>query len=168
MVLPQLPCNNFYHLNSLLKAASKNVKSHLCHLFKPTIVLWYLQWPSALTLILECFRVYNNPNITVHFNTETMDTVSNTKGQMSGILLKNLCLRQRGYFMVLVIHRIASCWMACQVEFDSSGYVLGEKGIANELDQNVHFVIYYYINHSPLEKFFCNLLHLCIIYKFKY
>ena len=55
-----------------------------------------------------------------------------------------------------------------QVELDSSGHVLGEKGIANELDQNAHIVIYYYINHSPLEKFFCNLLHLCIIYKFKY
>ena len=41
-----------------------------------------------------------------------------------------------------------------QVELDSSGYVLGEKGIANELDQNVHFVIYYYINHSLLEEFF--------------
>ena len=56
-----------------------------------------------------------------------------------------------------------------QVELDSSGHVLGEKGIANELDQNAHIVIYYYINHSPLEEFFfCNLLHLCIIYKFKY
>uniref|UniRef100_A0A7N2M2G1 Uncharacterized protein n=1 Tax=Quercus lobata TaxID=97700 RepID=A0A7N2M2G1_QUELO len=48
----------------------------------------------------------------MHFNTETMDIVSNTKGQTSGILLQNRCLRQRGYFMVLVIHRIASCWKA--------------------------------------------------------
>ena len=54
-----------------------------------------------------------------------------------------------------------------QVELDIYGYVLVEEGIANEFDQNVHFVIYYYINRSPLEKFFCNLFHLCIIYKFK-
>ncbi|KAF3955093.1 hypothetical protein CMV_019649 [Castanea mollissima] len=53
--------------------------------------------------------VYNNLNITVHFNTETIDIVSNTKGQTSRKLLQNLCLWQRGYFMVLVIHRIANC-----------------------------------------------------------
>ena len=34
--------------------------------------------------------MYNNPNITVHFDTETMDIVSNTKGQMSGILLQKV------------------------------------------------------------------------------
>ncbi|ONK67443.1 uncharacterized protein A4U43_C05F90 [Asparagus officinalis] len=35
-------------------------------------------------------RVFNNPNLTVHFNTEAADVVSNSKGQMSGILLNAL------------------------------------------------------------------------------
>ncbi|GMP76571.1 hypothetical protein CsSME_00033191 [Camellia sinensis var. sinensis] len=37
--------------------------------------------------------VYNNPNITVHFNTKTLDIVSNTTGQMSGILVRKVDTR---------------------------------------------------------------------------
>ncbi|KAF2307990.1 hypothetical protein GH714_034128 [Hevea brasiliensis] len=52
----------------------------------------------------ECFRVFSNPNITMHFNTEAVDVVSNTKGR---------CLLLEG-----------------QVELDRTGYVLVDEGSA--------------------------------------
>ena len=45
--LPQLPCNNFYYLNFLVRATSKNDKSHLCHCL--TLCLMGL----AMTLCLD-------------------------------------------------------------------------------------------------------------------
>ncbi|MBA0678288.1 hypothetical protein Goari_019642, partial [Gossypium aridum] len=83
----------------------------------------------------ECFRVYNNPNITLHFNTEAVDVVSNTKGQMSGILTRRIdtgkesVLEAKGLFYGIG-HSPNSQLMQGQVELDSSGYVLVEEGTA--------------------------------------
>ncbi|KAJ0099987.1 hypothetical protein Patl1_20480 [Pistacia atlantica] len=83
----------------------------------------------------ECFRVFNNPNITVHFNTETVDVVSNTKGQMSGILLRKLdtgeesVLEAKGLFYGIG-HSPNSQLLEGQVELDSAGYVVVEEGTA--------------------------------------
>lgn len=80
-------------------------------------------------------RVFNNPNITVHFNTETVDVVSNTKGQMSGILLRKLdtgeesVLEAKGLFYGIG-HSPNSQLLQGQVELDSSGYVIVEEGTA--------------------------------------
>ncbi|GFY81113.1 NADPH-dependent thioredoxin reductase C [Actinidia rufa] len=70
--------------------------------------------------------VYNNPNITVHFNTETVDVVSNTKGQMSGILVRKLdtgeksVLEAKGLFYGIG-HSPNSQLLEGQVELDSTG-----------------------------------------------
>ncbi|KAK1366189.1 Thioredoxin reductase [Heracleum sosnowskyi] len=80
-------------------------------------------------------RVYNNPNITVHFNTETVDIVSNTKGQMSGILVRkadtaeNSVLEAKGLFYGIG-HSPNSQLLEGQVDLDTSGYVLVEEGSA--------------------------------------
>ncbi|KAF7804069.1 NADPH-dependent thioredoxin reductase 3 [Senna tora] len=84
----------------------------------------------------ECFRVFNNANITVHFNTETVDVVSNTKGQMSGILVRNVdtgeesVLDAKGLFYGIG-HSPNSQLLKGQVALDHSGYVLVEEGTAN-------------------------------------
>ncbi|GFY98207.1 NADPH-dependent thioredoxin reductase C [Actinidia rufa] len=84
----------------------------------------------------ECFRVYNNPNITVHFNTETVDVVSNTKGQMAGILVRKVdtgeesVLEAKGSFYGIG-HSPNSQFLEGQIELDSSGYVLVKEGTAN-------------------------------------
>ncbi|XP_015898104.1 NADPH-dependent thioredoxin reductase 3 isoform X2 [Ziziphus jujuba] len=80
-------------------------------------------------------RVVNNPNITVHFNTETVDVVSNTKGQMSGILVRKVdtgeesVLEAKGLFYGIG-HSPNSQLLEGQVQLDSSGYVLVEEGSA--------------------------------------
>ncbi|XP_044467227.1 thioredoxin reductase NTRC [Mangifera indica] len=80
-------------------------------------------------------RVFNNPNITVHFNTETVDIVSNTKGQMSGILLRKVdtgeesVLEAKGLFYGIG-HSPNSHLLEGQVELDSAGYVVVEEGTA--------------------------------------
>ncbi|KAL6141396.1 hypothetical protein ACLB2K_059684 [Fragaria x ananassa] len=80
-------------------------------------------------------RVFNNPNITVHFNTETVDIVSNTKGQMSGVLIRNLDTKEesvieaKGLFYGIG-HSPNSQLVEGQVELDSSGYVVVEEGTA--------------------------------------
>jgi thioredoxin reductase (NADPH) len=79
--------------------------------------------------------VYNNPNVTVHFNTETLDVVSNTKGQMSGILVRKRdtgeesVLEAKGLFYGIG-HSPNSQLLEGQVKLDSSGYVLVEEGTA--------------------------------------
>lgn len=79
--------------------------------------------------------MFNNPNITVHFNTETVDVVSNTKGQMSGILLRKVdtgeesVLEAKGLFYGIG-HSPNSQLLQGQVELDSSGYVIVEEGTA--------------------------------------
>ncbi|KAF8043949.1 hypothetical protein BT93_A2049 [Corymbia citriodora subsp. variegata] len=78
-------------------------------------------------------RVYNNPNITVHFNTEVADVESNSKGQMSGLLLRRVdtgeesVLEAKGLFYGIG-HSPNSQLLEGQVELDHSGYVLVEEG----------------------------------------
>ncbi|XP_047174500.1 thioredoxin reductase NTRC-like [Vigna umbellata] len=80
-------------------------------------------------------RVYDNPNVTVHFNTETVDLVSNTKGQMSGILIRKVdtgeesVLEAKGLFYGIG-HSPNTQLLKGQVELDHSGYVLVEEGTA--------------------------------------
>ncbi|OAY40411.1 hypothetical protein MANES_09G020100v8 [Manihot esculenta] len=80
-------------------------------------------------------RVFNNPNITVHFNTETVDVVSNTKGQMSGILTRKVdtgeesVLDAKGLFYGIG-HSPNSQLLEGQVELDRAGYVVVEEGSA--------------------------------------
>ncbi|XP_058205253.1 thioredoxin reductase NTRC isoform X1 [Rhododendron vialii] len=80
-------------------------------------------------------RVYNNPNITVHFNTETVDIVSNMKGQMSGILVRKLetgeesVLEAKGLFYGIG-HSPNSQFLEGQVKLDDSGYLLVDEGTA--------------------------------------
>lgn len=77
----------------------------------------------------------NNPNIEVHFNTEAMDIVSNSKGQMSGILLRKVNtgeqteLEARGLFYGIG-HSPNSQLLKGQVNLDALGYVLVEEGTA--------------------------------------
>ncbi|XP_041028601.1 NADPH-dependent thioredoxin reductase 3-like isoform X2 [Juglans microcarpa x Juglans regia] len=80
-------------------------------------------------------RVYNNPNITVHYNTETLDIISNTKGQMSGVLVRKVdtgeesVLEAKGLFYGIG-HSPNSQLLEGQVVLDSSGYLLVEEGTA--------------------------------------
>ncbi|MCD7453368.1 thioredoxin-disulfide reductase [Datura stramonium] len=80
-------------------------------------------------------RVFNNPNITVHFNTETVDVVSNPKGQMSGILIRRVdngeesVLEAKGLFYGIG-HSPNSKLLEGQVELDSSGYILVKESTA--------------------------------------
>ncbi|KAL6657108.1 hypothetical protein ACP70R_004888 [Stipagrostis hirtigluma subsp. patula] len=83
----------------------------------------------------ECFRVLNNPNITVHFNTEAVDVVSNDKGQMSGVQLKRIdtgeesVLEVKGLFYGIG-HTPNSQLLQGQIELDSTGYILVKEGSA--------------------------------------
>ncbi|CAN4118565.1 unnamed protein product [Withania somnifera] len=80
-------------------------------------------------------RVFNNPNVTVHFNTETVDVVSNSKGQMSGILIRKAdtqeesVIEAKGLFYGIG-HSPNSQLLEGQVELDSSGYILVNEGTA--------------------------------------
>ncbi|KAG1371090.1 Thioredoxin reductase NTRC [Cocos nucifera] len=80
-------------------------------------------------------RVFNNPNITVHFNTEVVDAVSNNKGQMSGILVKRVdtgedsILEVKGLFYGIG-HTPNSRLLEGQIKLDSSGYILVKEGTA--------------------------------------
>ncbi|WVZ66926.1 hypothetical protein U9M48_016081 [Paspalum notatum var. saurae] len=80
-------------------------------------------------------RVLNNPNITVHFNTEALDVVSNDKGQMSGIQLKRTdtgeesVLEAKGLFYGIG-HTPNSQLLQGQIELDSAGYILVKEGSA--------------------------------------
>ncbi|PWA81823.1 FAD-dependent pyridine nucleotide-disulfide oxidoreductase [Artemisia annua] len=87
-------------------------------------------------------RVVDNPNITVHFNTETVDVVSNTKGQMSGILIRRLdtgeesVLEAKGLFYAIG-HSPNSKLLREQVDLDDTGYILVEEGTAKTSAQGV-------------------------------
>ncbi|CAN6200100.1 unnamed protein product [Urochloa humidicola] len=80
-------------------------------------------------------RVLNNPNITVHFNTEAVDVVSNDKGQMSGIQLKRTdtgeesVLEVKGLFYGIG-HNPNSQLLQGQIELDTAGYILVKEGSA--------------------------------------
>ncbi|XP_047330567.1 NADPH-dependent thioredoxin reductase 3 [Impatiens glandulifera] len=81
-------------------------------------------------------RVYNNPNVTVHFNTETVDVVSNTKGQMSGVLVRRIdtgeesVVEAKGLFYGIG-HSPNSQLLEGQIELDSAGYILVKDGTSN-------------------------------------
>ncbi|XP_068662860.1 thioredoxin reductase NTRC-like [Aristolochia californica] len=87
-------------------------------------------------------RVLNNPNITVHFNTEAVDVVSNNKDQMSGILLRKidtgeeLILDVRGLFYGIG-HSPNSQLLEGQIELDSAGYVIVKEGTAQTSSEGV-------------------------------
>ena len=78
-------------------------------------------------------RVLNNPNITVHFNTEAVDVVSNSRDQMSGVLVKRVdtgeesVLELKGLFYGIG-HTPNSHLLEGQIELDSSGYILVKEG----------------------------------------
>ncbi|KAK9671083.1 hypothetical protein RND81_12G005500 [Saponaria officinalis] len=80
-------------------------------------------------------RVFNNPNVTVHFNTETVDVVGNTKGQMSGVLTRKTdtgeesVIEARGLFYGIG-HSPNSQLLEGQIELDSAGYILVKDGTA--------------------------------------
>lgn len=69
----------------------------------------------------------------MHFNTETVDVVSNSKGQMSGILIRKVdtqeesVLEAKGLFYGIG-HSPNSQLLDGQVNLDSSGYILVEEG----------------------------------------
>ncbi|KNA15753.1 hypothetical protein SOVF_095200 [Spinacia oleracea] len=81
-------------------------------------------------------RVFNNPNITVHYNTETVDVVGNAKGQMSGVMTRRTdtgeesVLEAKGLFYGIG-HSPNSQLLEGQVELDSSGYILVKDGTAS-------------------------------------
>ncbi|CAM8963366.1 unnamed protein product [Rhodiola kirilowii] len=87
-------------------------------------------------------RVLNNPNITVHYNTEPVDIVSNTRGQMSGIFIRKAdtgeesVLEARGLFYGIG-HSPNSQLLEGQVDLDSMGYVLVEEGTARTSKEGV-------------------------------
>ncbi|XP_051138547.1 thioredoxin reductase NTRC-like [Andrographis paniculata] len=80
-------------------------------------------------------RVFGNPNITVHFNTEAKDVVSNTKGQLSGVLVRKVdngeesVLDVKGLFYGIG-HSPNSQLLEGQVDLDSAGYILVLEGSA--------------------------------------
>ncbi|KAL3700832.1 hypothetical protein R1sor_018854 [Riccia sorocarpa] len=78
-------------------------------------------------------RVLNNPNVTVHYNTETVDIESNSKGQMSGLRIRDVTtnkeriLEVRGLFYGIG-HKPNSQLLEGQVDLDEAGYVLVKDG----------------------------------------
>lgn len=71
----------------------------------------------------------------MHFNTEAVDVVSNSKGQMTGILVKRTdtgkdsVLEVKGLFYGIG-HTPNSQLFEGQIELDSSGYILVKEGMA--------------------------------------
>ncbi|XP_073014442.1 thioredoxin reductase NTRC-like [Typha latifolia] len=80
-------------------------------------------------------RMFSNPNVTVHFNTEVVDAVSNSKGLMSGISVKKVdtgdesILEVKGLFYGIG-HTPNSQILEGQIELDSSGYIVVKEGTA--------------------------------------
>lgn len=79
--------------------------------------------------------MFDNPNVTVHFNTEAVDLVGNTKGQMSGIKVRRIdtgeesVVEAKGLFYGIG-HSPNTHLLKGQVELDQSGYVLVKEGTA--------------------------------------
>jgi len=92
---------------------------------------------------LWTIRVLNNPNITVHFNTETVDIEGDDKGQMGGLKLRNTLtceersLPVRGLFYGIG-HSPNSELLNGQVELDEASYVFVEPGTTNTSVEGVY------------------------------
>lgn len=110
-------------------------------------------------------RVFNNPNITVHFNTKAVDVVSNTKGQMSGVLLQKIdsgeesVLEVKGLFYGIG-HSPNSQLLEGQIELDGAGYVLVQEGTAKTSVEGVFaagdvqvFLLFVLSSHFILLRF---------------
>ncbi|KAG0554410.1 hypothetical protein KC19_12G089600 [Ceratodon purpureus] len=88
-------------------------------------------------------RVLNNPNVTVHFNTETVDVESDDKGQMVGLKLRDAMtceersLRVRGLFYGIG-HSPNSELLRGQVELDEASYVVVEPGTTDTTVEGVY------------------------------
>ncbi|KAL2923563.1 Thioredoxin reductase NTRC [Bienertia sinuspersici] len=88
-------------------------------------------------------RVFNNPNITVHFNTETVDVVGNAKGQMTGVLTRRTdtgeetVLDVKGLFYGIG-HSPNSQLLEGQIELDNAGYILVKDGTASTSVEGVY------------------------------
>lgn len=80
-------------------------------------------------------RVLNNPNITLHYNTQAVDVVSNSKDQMSGVLTKRMdtgeesVLEVKGLFYGIG-HTPNSQLLEGQIELDHSGYITVKEATA--------------------------------------
>lgn len=78
-------------------------------------------------------RVFSNPKLSVHFSTGVVDVVSNDRGQMSGVLLKDMntgeqrILDVKGLFYGIG-HMPNSQLLEDQVELDAAGYVIVQNG----------------------------------------
>jgi thioredoxin reductase (NADPH) len=76
-------------------------------------------------------KVFSNPNITVHLNTEAVDVISNSKGQMEGLLVREngeeKKLQVRGLFYGIG-HSPNSSLFEGQLELDEAGYVVVSEG----------------------------------------
>lgn len=78
----------------------------------------------------------------MHYNTETVDVVSNSKGQMSGVLTKRLdtgvesVLEVKGLFYGIG-HSPNSQLLEGQVKLDDTGYILVEEGTAKTSTEGV-------------------------------
>lgn len=108
----------------------------------------------------------------MHFNTETVDVVSNPKGQMSGILIRKAdtqeesVIEAKGLFYGIG-HSPNSQLLEGQVELDSSGYILVKEGTANTSvegvfaagDVQVLTAIYYFIPAVFFSFFFLLFLY---------
>lgn len=88
-------------------------------------------------------RVMNNPNVTVHFNTETVDIEADDKGQMGGLRLRDIVtgeersLKVRGLFYGIG-HSPNSQLLEGQVELDDASYVVVEPGTTNTSVEGVY------------------------------
>lgn len=78
-------------------------------------------------------RVLAHENITVHFNTTTVDAYGDSKGQMAGLLLKDVVsgeerkLPVRGFFYGIG-HTPNSALFKDQIELDDAGYIVVKDG----------------------------------------
>lgn len=87
-------------------------------------------------------RVLDNPNVTVHFNTQSVDIKSNSKGQMIGVLVVDTRTGEertstvKGLFYGIG-HKPNSQLLEGQVELDDAGYVVVRNGGAETSVQGV-------------------------------
>eukprot|EP00271_Cylindrocystis_brebissonii_P001865 TRINITY_DN12185_c0_g6_i1.p1 TRINITY_DN12185_c0_g6~~TRINITY_DN12185_c0_g6_i1.p1 ORF type:complete len:639 (+),score=100.17 TRINITY_DN12185_c0_g6_i1:689-2605(+) len=81
-------------------------------------------------------RLFTNPNVTVHFNSEVVDVDSNNKGEMNAVVIKHSVTKEekripvRGLFYGIG-HQPNSDIVAGQVDLDPMGYVVVKEGSAD-------------------------------------